>query len=114
MKSFFNKLQERARLWSLREVDSGGSNYSAQPRPWFINDRPKKTGMQPGEFRIRRKEPRGSDPGNDARALGESVPNQWEWTMGPGECERCQAYVPQLARLDGRRWLCDECAEDEE
>jgi len=34
--------------------------------------------------------------------------------MGPGECERCGAYVPQLARLNGSCWLCDECAEEED
>lgn len=50
--------------------------------------------------------------------------NEYEWTMGPGECERCGAYVPQLVRRvfeprqgwwDGcGSWLCDECMELEE
>ena len=37
-----------------------------------------------------------------------------EWTIGPGECERCGAYVPQLVRCRdcGGQWLCDECAEE--
>jgi hypothetical protein len=39
-----------------------------------------------------------------------------EWTIGPGEWERCRAYVPQLVRCKdcGGPWLCDECAEDHE
>ena len=39
-----------------------------------------------------------------------------EWTIGPGECARCRAYVTQLTRdkQSGGLWLCDECAEDEE
>jgi formylmethanofuran dehydrogenase subunit E len=38
-----------------------------------------------------------------------------EWTIGPGECERCQAYVAQLERgIEGGQWLCDECAETAE
>lgn len=55
MKSHFQRLQARAKLWTPREVDSGGSNYSAPNRPWFINDQQKKTGMKPGEFRVRKK-----------------------------------------------------------
>ena len=40
---------------------------------------------------------------------------EWEWTIGPGECEVCGAYVPQLTRPKGTEtWLCDECAEDVE
>jgi hypothetical protein len=40
----------------------------------------------------------------------------WEWSISPGECERCHAYVPQLARCQdcGGPWLCDECAEGHE
>lgn len=44
--------------------------------------------------------------------------DHYEWTMGPGECERCGAYVPQLVRFRGvaegserNLWLCDECME---
>jgi formylmethanofuran dehydrogenase subunit E len=38
-----------------------------------------------------------------------------EWTFGPGECERCGAYVPQLVRQKGNsQWLCDECHAEEE
>jgi len=68
MKSHFNKLEERARLWGLKEAFSGGSSYSAPERPWFVNERvPELLRMQPGEFKVRRrKEPRGSDPGNVA------------------------------------------------
>lgn len=37
---------------------------------------------------------------------------KYEWTLAPGECERCGAYVPQLVRhLGTERWLCDECQE---
>lgn len=86
MKSLFNRLQERAKLWGLKEAFSGGSNYSA-PRPslycegcdvWhplFDHVRPRAQGMQPGEFKIRKKEPRGSDSGNDARSGATSVPS---------------------------------------
>lgn len=39
----------------------------------------------------------------------------YEWSIGPGECQRCSAYVPQLTRRKGAcTWLCDECAEDQE
>jgi hypothetical protein len=38
-----------------------------------------------------------------------------EWTIGPGECERCAAYVPQLVRhIEGGDWICDECDETAE
>lgn len=37
-----------------------------------------------------------------------------EWSLAPGECDRCHAYVRQLVRTDGGPWLCDECAEKEE
>jgi hypothetical protein len=38
-----------------------------------------------------------------------------EWTIGPGECERCDYYAPQLTREkdSGGPWLCDECAVEE-
>lgn len=39
-----------------------------------------------------------------------------EWTISPGECQRCGDYVPQLVRDQerGGPWLCDECAEEDE
>jgi hypothetical protein len=39
-----------------------------------------------------------------------------EWTIGPGACESCGAYVPQLVRCREcmQPWLCDECAEEHE
>lgn len=44
-----------------------------------------------------------------------SKPDDWVWTIGPGECQRCGVYVPQLVRRPwGTLWLCDECAEDED
>lgn len=53
--SYWRSLVERARLYDLKEVGSGGSNYSAPRRPWFVNDQQKKTGMKPGEFRLRKR-----------------------------------------------------------
>lgn len=40
----------------------------------------------------------------------------WAWTLSPGECQECQAYVPQLVRCRacGSPWVCDECSEKHE
>ena len=37
-----------------------------------------------------------------------------EWSIDPGECDRCHDYLPQLVRCTdcGGPWLCDECAKD--